>query len=105
MMSDFKAQKEFSRALPRLLDFIHFRGFEVTLGDAWGEDGDGRHVSGSFHYRRLAIDLNLFTREGEYLTSTEAHRPFGEFWKSIGGTWGGDFPRKDGNHYSWGEGK
>ena len=51
--------------------------------------------------------LNLF-REGKMLTSTEDHRPLGEWWESQGGSWGGRFqesaPGKgdgnDGNHYS-----
>lgn len=51
----------------------------------------------SLHPDKLAIDLNLF-KDGHYLSSTEAHRPLGEWWESIGGTWGGRF--NDGNHYS-----
>lgn len=62
------------------------------------------HSPKSYHYFRLAADLNLF-RDGEYLTHTEDHRPLGERWIELGGTWGGNFKRPDGNHYSWGEGK
>ena len=72
-------------------------GYEVTLGDAWAREG---HRKGSFHYKRLAIDLNLF-KNGVYLRSTESHKPLGEFWESIGGSWGGRWD--DGNHYSLGE--
>ena len=43
------------------------------------------------------IDLNLF-RGGKMLTTTEDHRPLGEWWESHGGAWGGRFA--DGNHYS-----
>jgi len=55
----------------------------------------------SAHKQRLAIDLNLFL-DGEYLTTTEAHRPFGEYWVSLDAenhVWGGEFD--DGNHYSF----
>ncbi len=83
-----------------LIAFAYEKGYEITFGDAWAKTG---HKTGSFHYKRLAIDLNLF-REGTYLSSTESHRPLGEFWMSIGGTWGGNFKQKDGNHYSYGEG-
>ena len=92
-------QSEFAVALGAFLVWIFKEGYEVTLGDAYATDG---HIDGSFHYKRLAIDLNLFI-DGEYQTTTEAHRPLGEQWKKMGGTWGGDFKRKDGNHYSWGE--
>jgi len=69
-------------------------GFEITLGDAYATTG---HMKESLHYKRLAIDLNLF-KDGKYLEKTEDHQPLGEYWESIGGSWGGRF--KDGNHYS-----
>lgn len=83
-------------------------GYQVTLGDAYRDDRCAYGSPDSFHKKRLAIDLNLF-RDGIYLTETKDHKPLGEYWKSIGGTWGGDFvnadgtPNPDGNHYSWGE--
>ena len=92
-------QSEFARAVALLILYANQLGYEVTFGDAWAKDG---HKEGSFHYKRLAIDLNLFY-DGEYLTTTEAHQPLGEFWESIGGTWGGRFTNPDGCHYSWGE--
>ena len=50
----------------------------------------------------MAIDLNLHI-DGKYQPSSEAHRPIGTKWESLGGTWGGRFAKKDGNHYSWKE--
>jgi hypothetical protein len=93
-------QSIFARKIALLIAFAYDNGYEITFGDAWAHAADGRHRRGSFHYRRLAFDLNLF-RQGNYLSSTESHRPLGEFWESIGGAWGGRF--NDGNHYSWGE--
>jgi len=92
-------QSEFVRMIARLIDFATENGYELTFGDAWAKTG---HVKGSFHYKRLAVDFNLF-KDGVYLTTTEDHRPLGEFWESIGGTWGGGFTHEDGNHYSLGE--
>ncbi|MCK4776973.1 MAG: M15 family metallopeptidase [Actinomycetia bacterium] len=89
-----KKQSKFAKMVPLLLDYIHLNGYEVTLGDAYANSG---HKNYSLHYCRLAIDLNLF-KDGIYLTHTEDHRIFGEFWESIGGSWGGRF--NDGNHYS-----
>lgn len=82
-----------------LLHYADVMGYEITFGDAWAHDG---HKDNSFHYKRLAIDLNLFIN-GRYQTSTMAHEPLGLFWESIGGTWGGRFEDPDGNHYSLGE--
>lgn len=55
------------------------------------------HMPNSLHYIGLAIDLNLF-KNGEYLKDTNDHKELGEFWESLGGSWGGRF--NDGNHYS-----
>ena len=96
-MSLRKKQSEFAKAVGLLIAYAYHQGYELTLGDAWAVRG---HIENSFHYKRLAIDLNLF-KDGEYLRETEDHRPLGEFWESIGGSWGGRF--RDGNHYSWGE--
>jgi len=82
-----------------LIQFIYSKGYEVTFGDAYAKTG---HKKGSKHYERLAIDLNLFLN-GKYLTKTEDHRIFGEYWISLGGTWGGNFKNQDGNHYSYDE--
>jgi hypothetical protein len=97
-------QSRFARMVPRLIDWAFANGYEVTLGEAerakaqaalYAKSGKG--IADSLHNIRLAIDLHLF-RDGVYLNSTEAHRPLGEFWESIGGTWGGRF--NYGNHYS-----
>ena len=92
-------QKLFSQMVALLLLKAADYGYHVTFGDAWARDG---HKEGSFHYKRLAIDLNLF-KDNKYLTETRDHILLGTYWKKLGGTWGGDFEEKDGNHYSLGE--
>ena len=69
-------------------------GYEFTFGDAWAREG---HSKSSLHYVRLAVDLNLF-KDGNFLTDSDAHIILGEYWESLGGTWGGRWG--DGNHYS-----
>ena len=87
-------QSKFARMVANLIIYIYQNGYEVTFGDAYALGG---HVKNSLHYRRLAIDLNLF-KDGKYLKKTEDHKRFGEYWESQGGSWGGRF--RDGNHYS-----
>lgn len=89
-------QSRFVRMVGLLIDYAYLQGFELTFGDAYALTG---HKENSLHSKRLAIDLNLF-RNGEYLTTTEAHLPLGELWERLGGTWGGRFSKPDGNHYS-----
>lgn len=94
-----RKQRDFNLAVAKLIVWANARGYEFTFGDAAAKTG---HIVGSFHYKRLAIDLNLFI-DDKYQTTTEAHRVIGEKWEKMGGTWGGRFRKKDGNHYSWGE--
>lgn len=98
-------QRRFTRMLADLICFAYDNGYELTVGDAYrdprlhGEMGvkKGYGHASSNHKQRLAMDFNLF-KDGKFLTSTEDHRPLGEYWESIGGSWGGRF--NDGNHYS-----
>lgn len=90
-------QQEFTRMVGLLIAFATQKGYGLTFGDAYASSG---HKKGSFHYSRLAVDLNLF-KGGHYMNATKDHQELGEFWESIGGTWGGRF--NDGNHYSLGE--
>ena len=98
-------QRRFTRMVARLIEMATAMGYELTFGDAYRDPrvfgptgtkmGYGRTQSN--HKVRLAIDLNLF-KDGAYLRTTEDHQPLGEYWESIGGSWGGRY--EDGNHYS-----
>lgn len=99
-------QQKFVRMVVQdLIPMAWLLGYEVTFGDAYrdprvhGAVGEKRGYSSanSLHKSRLAIDLNLFAN-GKYLSSTSDHKRLGEYWESIGGTWGGRW--NDGNHYS-----
>lgn len=102
-------QRLFTKLVAQLIQYAYAQGYELTLGDAYrdprvhGDVGVKKSYSSanSVHKQRLAIDLNLF-KGGVYQTSTEAHKPLGEYWKSLHPLcrWGGDFGTPDGNHYS-----
>lgn len=104
-MSLGNEQRRFTLMVSHLILYAYQQGYELTFGDAYrdprvfGEAGEikGYGRSRSNHKIRLAIDFNLF-KDGKYLSATEDHRPLGEFWESIGGSWGGHY--NDGNHYS-----
>jgi hypothetical protein len=90
-------QSEFVRMAARLLMMATTLGYELTFGDAYRDPRVPYGHPRSLHKQRLALDLNLF-QDGVLQEGTEAHRPLGEWWESIGGTWGGRW--NDGNHYS-----
>ena len=97
-------QRLFSKLVGKLIARAYRQGYEISLGDAHRSVQEATRLGfpGSLHVSKLAIDLNLF-RDGKYLSSTESHRPLGEWWEKQSGedftcAWGGRFG--DGNHYS-----
>lgn len=97
-------QCRFAVMVARLINHAVEQGYQVSLGEAWRSAEEAarqaqlnKGIRRSLHCDRLALDLNLF-KDGAFLSTTENHRPLGEWWESIGGTWGGRF--NDGNHYS-----
>ena len=113
------------KCLTKLFAFAQRNGWEFTLGEAgvtnprkvwiWDEQsdenpirdkvGDREHMEGSLHYRRLAIDLNLFVG-GRYIRSgnNPAYLKLGVYWEKLHPLcrWGGRFA--DANHFSIGHG-
>ena len=96
-MSTGSKQRKFTRMVADLIIFAYDNGYELTFGDAYRDSRVTYGHPESLHRSRLAIDLNLF-KDQVYLKTTDDHRELGEYWESIGGTWGGRF--SDGNHYS-----
>ena len=104
-MTLLEKQQLFVSLIPKLINKALEMGYQLTIGDAYRDPRVhgplgvkmGYGDSNSNHKNRLAIDLNLF-KDGQFLQTSEDHRPLGEYWESLGGAWGGRF--HDGNHYS-----
>ncbi|BEM39432.1 MULTISPECIES: M15 family metallopeptidase [Serratia] len=100
-------QQLFTVMIAQLIYWADERGYRLTFGEAYRTPEQaarnaktGAGIANSLHTQRLAVDFNLFIN-GQYQTQTEAYLPLGEFWESIGGSWGGRFKsRPDGNHFS-----
>ena len=101
-------QREFSRHIVYLKMHMLAMGYEFTEGDSfrdsrvhgvWGKKTSYSHPE-SLHKVRLAVDINLFKNK-VYLTETSDHKDFGDYWCALhpNNVWGGDFEKKDGNHY------
>lgn len=99
-------QFQFTAMVGQLIRFAYDNGYTLTFGEAYrtpeqcalnAQKGTG--IVNSLHAKRLAVDFNLFYA-GVYLTKTEDYRELGEYWESIGGSWGGRFSKPDGNHFS-----
>lgn len=101
-----QAQRRFTRMVADLIVWAYDHGYELTFGEAYRTPEQaalnaksGKGIANSLHTIRLAVDFNLF-KDGKFLENSEQHKPLGEYWESIGGSWGGRFG--DGNHYSLG---
>lgn len=90
-------QSKFVKMVVLLITYAHSLGYEITFGDAYRDPRVKYGHPQSTHRSRLAIDLNLFI-DGKYQQGKTGHDKLGEFWKVLGGSWGGDFG--DYNHYS-----
>ena len=102
-------QRLFTKLVGELITWSYANGYELTFGEAQrgklqaeANAAQGIGIASSNHLRRLAVDLNLFIN-GEYRVDSEAYKPLGDYWKSLGPLcrWGGDFSRPDGNHFSF----
>jgi len=96
-MSLGNKQRQLTKMIAELILWAYDEGYEITLGHALRCQDCPVGRKTSLHKSKLAIDLNLF-KDGKYLTTTDDHRPLGEKWEAMGGSWGGRF--NDGNHYS-----
>ena len=95
-------QQKFTAMVALLILHAEALGYRLTFGDAYRDPRCPYGHPRSLHRKRLAVDFNVF-KDGEYLTDTEDYRPLGEYWESLGGSWGGRFG--DGNHFSLAHGK
>lgn len=106
-MSMVDKQNRFTGMVAKLIIFAQDKGYKLTFGEAFRTEAqaklnaaNGSGISNSLHLQRLAIDFNLF-KDGKYLTATSDYKELGEYWESLGGSWGGRFKtRPDGNHFS-----
>lgn len=107
-------QEEFAQSVAKLLQKAAELGYGVTFGEAWRTPEQAQWnadhhlgVAHSLHMERLAIDINLF-KDGAYLTTEDAYKELGEWWKSMKSPvpgaiyrWGGDIAHlADANHFS-----
>lgn len=108
-MELYQKQALFALNAAKLIEYINANGFVVTFGEAWRTHEQavlyakqGKGIVDSLHCKRLALDLNLFTLDGLYVTDVEKYKKFGEHWKTFhyANRWGGDFMKLvDANHF------
>lgn len=108
-MNLFEEQSKFAHDVSKLINFILEKEYFVTLGEAFRPQEmadiyskEHKGIKNSLHCKRLAIDLNIFDHEGNFLTSYEEYEPFGLYFESLDpiNRWGGKFkPLVDSDHF------
>ena len=108
-MNLWQKQALFAEHVGMLIDYIYTSKYYCTFGDAYrtaqqaeSYAAQGIGIKDSLHCKRLAIDLNLISPDGKYLTDSKDYERFGCFWESLDSAnrWGGRFKsRPDGNHF------
>lgn len=110
----WKEQDAFLVDVGHLIFYIHSKGYYCTFGEAWRSHDqaeiyakEGKGIVNSLHCQRLAIDLNLYSKDGKYITDVKEYRQFGEYWMKLNpkNRWGGCFhdrygrPKVDSDHF------
>lgn len=63
---------------------------------------EGKGIYYSKHRKSLAKDYWITTRQGNGITWKDPrYADLGIFWEFIGGTWGGNWKKKDVFHFEW----
>lgn len=113
-MELWERQSLFTKNVAKLINYINDQGYTCTLGEVYRTPEQaalnaktGKGIKNSLHCDRLAVDINLFTKDGQYQAKTEQYKPFGDYWEKLNqfNKWGGSFPRGDGNHFESSLGK
>lgn len=101
-------QSIFAQNVAKLINEIFKSGYYCTLGESYRPpetaalyETQGRGIKDSNHCKRLAIDINLFDHNGNYLIDGGSYKRFGDWWTTlhIDNRWGGDFERRDYVHF------
>ncbi len=107
-------QQLFARDIMYLFKYIEDQGYRCSFGEAYRTPEQAalyaqqvKGIKDSLHCKRLALDINLFDKDGKFLDDTLSHKQFGLYWESLSpmNRWGGGFHKKDGtpfpdaNHY------
>jgi hypothetical protein len=103
-------QEAFAYNTALLIISIFNSGYKCTLGEAFRTTTqaqiyahEGLGITHSKHCERLAIDLNLFDKDGKYIfEDCKEYEILGAYWQSLSpyNVWGGAWHhRKDQNHF------
>jgi hypothetical protein len=105
----WKQQALFAKDVAQLILYIANQGYSCTFGEVFRtyeqallNQKRGIGIKNSLHTKKMAVDLNIFSPEGVYLTKVDDYIQFGTYWENLDSNnrWGGSFKKlRDGNHF------
>ncbi len=107
-MQLWKKQALFTRNVVDLITHIDSLGYFVSFGEVYRTRDQaiiyankGLGIVDSLHCKRLAVDLNIFDKEGHLLTYSDDYVPFGKYWEGLNplNRAGVFFKRVDSSHF------
>ena len=105
-MQMYQQQTKFAKDFAKLIQYILSKGLYLSLGEVYRTPEQaaiyakqGKGIVDSLHIKRLAVDLNLFNSNGEYLINSKSYEDFGKYWESLDtqNRWGGYFTQRGGH--------
>lgn len=108
-MKLFEKQFIFAQNVSALIHEIVKQNYACTLGEVYRTKEQAEWyvkqkmgILNSLHCKKLAIDIQLFDKDGTYLTDNKSYEQFGEFWENLhtANRWGGNFSKmQDSGHF------
>lgn len=107
-MKLWEKQALFAQNVAKLIQYAASIRFNVTFGEVMRSQEqaeiyakEGKGIIDSLHCKRLAVDLNIFDSDGNYVTTESLYKVLGDYWVKLNplNRWGGTFKRVDLDHY------
>lgn len=73
-----------------LIAWAATQGYDLTWGETYrvpaqaaANAASGAGIVNSLHIQRLAVDFQLFDKQGHYLTDASAYKPLADYWLTL----------------------
>lgn len=73
-----------------LIAWAQTQGYDLTWGETYrvpaqaaANAASGAGIANSLHIQRLAVDFQLFDKDGNYQTAAAAYKPLADYWLTL----------------------
>lgn len=105
-------QHEFFKMICRLGFYAEEKGLRICIGELYRTIEKQKELLkigrtqtlNSLHLKGLAVDFHILKDDGSVDWDFNKYKILGEYWKQLGGEWGGDWKTlRDGVHFQYKE--